>query len=233
MQTLRRFLDRWLFEEYQTDSKSLGLFRMLFASYVLLAELPRGLWSLPQAAFSPPVSIPALFTHYPPHWLMLTFNIGTMLCGCCLLLGLFTATSSFGMALGMMLVNSFSFADGKIDEGLLMWVALFMARSGWGAAYSLDARRRGAPAASPHQAWLMAVLAMAIGFALFTAGSAKLRGGWLRPDSLGTRYHLFWDYYVFGRQMPLAGWAFRNLPHWGWKLADWPTVFWESSFFLC
>jgi uncharacterized membrane protein YphA (DoxX/SURF4 family) len=232
MKTLRRFVDRWLFEEYRTDAESLGLFRILFSSYVLLAELPRGLWVLPEAAFSPPVGIAALFTHYPPYWLMLLLNAAAMLSGCCLLLGLWTTASSFGLGIGTLLVNSFCYADGKIDEGLLLWVALLMAYSGWGARFSIDERRRrGAPEApSRHQPWLLAVLAMVIGFALFTAGSAKARGGWLRPDSLGTRYHLFWDYYVFGRQTPLAGWAFRHLPSWAWKCADWPTVLWETGF---
>jgi len=234
MQTLRRFTDRWLFEEYQTDPESLGLFRILFCSYALVAELPHGLWALPSAAFSAPVSIAALFAQPAPYALILALNVATIVCGCCLLIGLWTVASSYGLAIGMMSVNSFSFADGKIDEGLLMFVALLMAHSGWGAAYSLDSRRRGAatPQRSPHQSWLMAVLALVIGCALFTAGSAKARGGWLRTDSFGTRYHLFWDYYVFGRQMPLAGWAFRNLPRWAWKCADWSTVLWESAFVL-
>ncbi len=74
------------------------------------------------------------------------------------------------------------------------------------------------------------MLALLIGFALFTAGSAKAKGGWLRLDTLGTRYHLFWDYFVYERKTAVATWAWQHLPHFAWKGADWGTVLWESTF---
>jgi hypothetical protein len=231
MQMFRKAIDRWLFDEYRTDAESLALFRILFAGYVLVAELPVALWRPPSAAFSPPVSVAAFFTDYPSHGLIVALNAAVMLCACCLMIGFYTEASAVGLGLGGMLVNSFGFADGKIDEGLLVWVALVLAFSGWGSHFSVDQlRQRNRLDSSRHQAWLLATLAMLIGFALFTAGSAKMHGGWLNPRALGTRYHLFWDYFVFGRRTALAGWAFHSLPHWAWKCADWSTVCWEFGF---
>jgi hypothetical protein len=227
---LRKQIDRWLFEEYRTDVLSLALFRIFFGAYVLVVELPTALWTLPQAAFSPPVSFLALFTHFPPRGLVLLLNAATMACACMLLIGWRTVLASFGLAVGLLLVQTFRFADGKIDEGMAMFVALLLARSGWGAVISVDERRSAGVERSPHQPWLTAILALVIGFALFTAGSAKVHGSWLSPGALGTRYHLFWDYYVFGRKMPLATWCFQHLPSWAWKLLDWPTVLWEVGF---
>src|SRR4051812_22676040 len=111
---LRRHIDRWLFEEYRTDVLSLALFRIFFASFVLVVELPSALWTLPQAAFSPPVSVAAFLTGFPPHGLIVALNAATMICACLLLIGLRTVVASFGVSIGLMLVETFRFADGKI-----------------------------------------------------------------------------------------------------------------------
>jgi hypothetical protein len=228
---LLRRADRWLFEEYRTSTEDLALFRIIFGVYALVATLPAGLWTLPQAAFSPPVSIAALFTSFPGPGVMLALNAAAMLCASSLIIGLYTAASSLGLACTALLINSFAFADGKIDQGLVIWIASVLAFSGWGSAFSVDARRAGAPSGeSAHQAWLLALFALLLGFAMFTAGSAKARGGWLRFDTLGTRYHLFWNYFVTGRTTALATWAWGNLPPWAWKAADFSTVLWEIGF---
>lgn len=242
MNSLRRHFDHWLFEEYKIDAQSLGLFRIVFSAYVLANELPTGLWTLPQAAYNSPLSPAALFTHYPPHWVMVALNAATMVCASSLLIGLYTVASSLGLALGTVLIDSFAFADGKIDEGLLLWVAVVLAFSGWGDALSVDRYRRAREPRSSaaardassalRRASSLAALALLVGLALFTAGSAKARGGWLHLDTLGTRYHLFWDYFVYNRKTALATWAWQSLPHWGWKLGDWGTVLWESTFVL-
>jgi uncharacterized membrane protein YphA (DoxX/SURF4 family) len=233
MQMLRRGFDRWLFDEYRTDPESLAIFRIFFATFVLVNEFPTGLWTEPAVAYSPPVSFAAFFTGPPPHWLMVALNLATMLSAASLLVGLYTVASSFAVAFGTIVINSFCFADGKIDEGLVIWVALILARSGWGGAFSVDRfRGRASPADTEGKAWLVTLLTMVIGFALFTAGSAKLHGGWLSPNAYGTRYHLFWDYYVFGRKTPLATWAWGHLPAFAWKAGDISTVLWEVGFVL-
>lgn len=234
MLKLGKIIDRWLFEEYRTDPESLAFFRIIYASYVLAVELPNGLWRLPRSAFSPPVSLAALFTDYPAPAVMVTLNLCAILCACCLLIGLFTELASFGLFVATVFVESFCFADGKIDEGLLVFISPLLAYSGWGSCFSVDQYRRPelARKSTAAQPSLTAILALVVGFALFTAGSAKLHGGWLHPKALGTRYHLFWDYYVFGRQMPLATWALQKLPAWAWKCGDWMTMLWELSFTL-
>lgn len=228
---LLRRADLWLFEEYRSSAEDLALFRIVFGVYALVATLPAGLWTLPQAAFSPPVSVAALFTSFPAPGVMLALNATAMLCASSLIIGLHTAAASLGLACSALVINSFAFADGKIDEGLVIWIASVLAFSGWGNAFSVDARRAVTPPGeSAHRAWLLALFALLLGFAMFTAGSAKARGGWLRFDTLGTRYHLFWNYFVTGRKTPLATWAWAHLPRWAWKAADFSTVLWEVGF---
>jgi hypothetical protein len=231
MKTLLYRFDHWLFEEYRTDVESMALFRILFGAYVLLVALPAGLPSLPAAAYSPPIGLHALFTTPPPHWVMVGLDGVALLCGSSLLVGLFTAASSLGLAVSCALLHSFCFADGTVDQGLVVWIALVLAPSGWGDAFSVDhyRGRRGSGPATPGRSWTLAILAMVIGFALFTAGVTKIRGGWLRTDSDATRFHLFRSA-LYGRHTSVAALASKYLPSWGWTLGNWFTVAWQTGF---
>lgn len=230
--TLLEHIDRWLFEEYRTDPESLGIYRIIYASYLLLVGLPWGLWvrNLPQASFNPPVSIAALFTDYPPFWVMAALNVVALVAASALLVGYRTVAASLTVAVTLMLIHGFSFADGKIDQIIvLVLIPLVLAYSGWGRAFSIE-RRDDRP--WPNQPWLLALLALLTGCALFTAGIGKISGGWLNPSSLGTRWHLLWNYYSVGRETLAGSWALEHLPHWGWKGMDWTVAAWEAGFVL-
>src|SRR5205807_3555045 len=49
-------LDRWMFESFATSAPSLGIYRMIFASYLLLFAMPSVRWvsAVPDAFFTPP-----------------------------------------------------------------------------------------------------------------------------------------------------------------------------------
>lgn len=237
MRHLWQRIDRWLFEEYRTDAVSLGFFRVFFGSYLVLRTLPLGYWirELPPTSFCPPVSFAALFQHYPPHWVIVALNAATALCACMLVVGYRTVFSSIGVAVGLVAIESFCYADGKIDHRILEVITpLTLAFSGWGSTFSIDARRGSGEARrfSTNHAPSLAILAMLIGFALFTAGFAKIHGGWLNQNVLATRWQLMPNYYLVGRKVGAASWALEKLPPWLWKCMDWSTVLWEAGFIL-
>jgi hypothetical protein len=237
MQALLRNVDRWLFEEYRTSLEDLAIFRILFASYVLIGTLPIGLWlhDLPQASFSPPISLAALFRDYPPYWVIYALNLATIFFTFTLLIGWRTAYSSFGVCIGTVLTQSFCYADGKIDHDILIAIVpLMLARSGWGDHYSFDAghvERKDASAAE-RQPWLSAILALLIACAVFTAGLAKYHGGWLSLHSLAIRWQLLPNFCLVERTTGVGAWAMRTLQPWAWKSMDISTVLWEMSFVL-
>jgi hypothetical protein len=237
MKRLLKIVDRWLFEEYRTRAEDLGIFRVLFAAYVLIGYLPKGLWirELPQAAFSPPLSAAALFRDYPAYSLLWGMNAVTLVFACTLLLGWRTTLSSWAVALGSLLICTFCYADGKIDHDILVsLVPLLLAGSGWGQTFSLDARRGVGedPASAERQPWLCALLALCVGLGFLTAGLAKARGGWLSPHTLATQWYLFPNFYVTGRAASSAEWAMQQLPRGAWKAMDIVTVIWETTFVL-
>jgi hypothetical protein len=237
MHRLRQRIDRWLFEEYRTDAASLGFFRIFFGCYLVLRTLPLGYWirELPPTSFCPPVSVAAFFQHYPSHWVIVALNAATALSACMLVLGMNTVFSSIGVAVGLVSIETFCYADGKIDHRILEVITpLALAFSGWGTAFSIDAKRGPEEARrfSANHSVSLAILAMLIGFALFTAGFAKVHGGWLSPNVLATRWQLMPNYYLVGRKVGAASWALENLPPSLWKCMDWSTVLWEAGFIL-
>ncbi len=236
MNSLIQRVDHWLFEEYRTSLENLAIFRVLFASYVLVDSLPVALWvrDLPQAAFAPPASLAALFHDYPPHWVMVGMNAVTILCTCSLLIGWRTVMSSLGVALGSVVMRSFAYADGKIDNDIMVvLVPLTLAFSGWGQRLSVDGTRSSSNdvLAERRQPWLLALLALLIGLGFLSAGTAKARGGWLSTHTLATRWHLE-NVDSAGRDDASGVWSLATFPAWVWKSMDLTTVVWECTFVL-
>jgi uncharacterized membrane protein YphA (DoxX/SURF4 family) len=237
MKRLQRVFDRWLFDEYHYDFRSLALFRIVFASYLLLTAFPDGLWlrDYPAVAFSPPLSLAAFFQGFPPNWVVVAANAGALLGTALLLIGFQTPITSFVTVCLFVLIRTFCYADGKIDHDILIAVVpLVLAGSGWGNELSADALRGrpvpGAPTAP--RPWLLAILALLIGLALFTAGIAKVWGGWLRLESQATVFYLLPNYYMVGREQPLASWALTHLSRPLWEVMDWVPTLWECSVVL-
>jgi Vitamin K-dependent gamma-carboxylase len=234
MKLVRATVDRWLFTEYSYDAESLAIYRVLFCIYVIAVTLPAGLWirELPAASFCPPLGLAALFQHYPSYGVMLGLNALTLAAACATLVGIQTPLASVVFAVAFVLVRTFCFADGKIDHDILLPItALLLGFAGWGNAYSLDVlmqkRRWGAP--TELRPWLLAVFALVIGLALFTAGAAKLLGGWLDLARPATRWQLLSNYYVVERKPEMARWALMHFPTAVWKVGDVATVLWEMG----
>jgi len=229
--------DHWLFDEYEYSFEDLGIYRVLFAVYVLLVGFPSALWvrDAPPVSFSPPLGLMAFFTNYPPNWSIVALNAVAFGFTALLLVGLHTPLTSIGTGLSFIAVRSICFADGKIDHDILLGLApLVLAGSGWGNVLSFDALRgrpvRLAPRAS--QPWLLAVLALLIGLCILSAGLAKLRGGWLHLETHATVWHLLPNYYLVGRAQPLAKWALGHFPGALWEAMDWSTTIWECTVVL-
>ncbi|CAN5827784.1 hypothetical protein BH23ACT10_BH23ACT10_17550 [soil metagenome] len=104
-----------------------------------------------------------------------------------------------------------------------------MAFSNWGEAYSLDARagRRGEGASG----WPIALLALLLAFAMFTAAVPKVWGGWLDPSSQAVRGHLLQRFHAVGIDDYLAPMLVSaELPVVAWELLDYAAVLFETTF---
>ena len=70
MRTISGAFERWLFDEYQVPSTGFGLFRILYASVLLVQFLPSGLWL---------AELPAAFLLPPPGFTYFSFEIPSAL----------------------------------------------------------------------------------------------------------------------------------------------------------
>ncbi len=230
-------LDRWLFEGFPVTAHGLAAYRIAYAMFVLLILDPghsayfnfRPLAGLPNSFFSPPPGPMQLFHGFPPNWFFNGLHFALDCSLVALLFGYRTRLASWLTGALFLIGFGFLFSAGKINHVLLLvllpWLMSF---TNWGAVWSLDARQgRTRPEVA---SWPLALLALLIGFALFTAGFTKLMGGWLDPTTPATQGHWLKQYFIVGRQDLLANLVTYPWPAGLWELLDWGTVFLELGF---
>lgn len=229
-------IDFWMFESYRTTGKDLAVYRILFALCVIFTRVPSAGWLhyTPQAFFSPPPSLAALSTTLPPESLIIGLNVLLALSLQMLLLGYRTQLASLATGLLLLTINSFGYTIGHINHDILIALTpVIMAFSGWGRAYSLDALGKvKADIDTPEGSWCLALLALVIGIAMFTAGWVKLTSGWFNPRIHSTMGHLLINYAVIGRHTWLAEQLLQFDSFWLWESADWIVTIMELGFLV-
>ena len=236
--SMTRRLDRWIFDAFTVTPEGLGLYRIFFATFALLFVTPghsslvdfTAVSALPAAFFHPPPGPMMLFSEFPPPLVLPAVELLLTLSLVALLLGYRTRTASIATGVLMLVGYGFAFSVGKINHVMLIvLLPLVMAASNWGAAYSLDAQRTPGTSRTVH-AWPLAMMALLVGFAMFTAGFSKLLGGWLDPTTQATQGHFIKHFFVRGRQDLLAP-IFTTVDHpLFWEALDVATVVFEIGF---
>lgn len=222
-----RALEARSLESYTARPEDLAIFRGLYAAYVLCSVIPIANWLplAPRAFFYPPLGPAALFSAPPPAIALTGLNLLLAVFATMLFVGWKTGAASAGTGLTLFVLDSWAYSLGKINHDILLVVTpLLLGFSGWGRALSIDGLRRHCAAGERTTAWPLALLSLLIGFAMFTAGWAKVTSGWLDPQARCTYGHLAHSYLLKGRETWAAHWAFHIDSTWIWKAADWSTV---------
>ncbi|HKQ60100.1 MAG TPA: hypothetical protein VJS92_02370 [Candidatus Polarisedimenticolaceae bacterium] len=224
-------LDRWMFEEYRTPAASLAVCRILYAACILGIYLPQHLWiaRFPDSFLNPPYGFTIFFAGFPPAAYFVALNVLAVFAGVGLLVGYRTRACAVGLALLLLAGNAWAYSFGKINNDILLVVIpLVLQFSGWGDAYSLDARR-GRPVDPSRNAWPLALLALVVGCAMLTGAQPKAASGWLDPHTHAVRGHLLRNAYVVGRMNPLAALMLRVQSGAFWEAFDDATVLLEGA----
>ena len=214
----------------------LGLARLTVSLTLLFFLIPgdgfthyRFLSDLPSGFYAPPPGPMQLFGEFPPFFLFVFLHSLILLSGVAMLIGYRTKVSSLVCGFSLLLLQGILFSVGKIDHEILVpLVPIVMAFSNWGAAWSADAvtgRKE-----EEVQSWPLALMALLIGFMMFTAGFPKLLGGWLDPATQAAQSHVLNQFYGRGRQDLLATFAAGVHQPFLWELLDWFTVLFELFF---
>lgn len=225
-------LDRWMFSAFELSPRGAAVYRMLFAAGLLLAIKPP-VWTFiadyPDSFFSPPFGVTFFFfTGFPPALYFQALNVVLVFAAVALFFGWHTRAASLALAASIFAGNMWSYSFGKINHDILFIVVpLVMAFSGWGDALSVDATRRTAPPRT--NAWPLALLALLVGFAMFTAGWTKAVTGWLDPTTHATHGQLIMNYFIQNRTDGLSSLALGVEAPWFWELLDQSTVVLECA----
>ena len=234
-------LFEWMEREYEASALSLAVFRIVYATLLLLLIAPIGtnLLGLPGSAFSPPPGLPRVFPALPgPGWVT-GINAAIIVFGGLLLVGWRTRTVSLLLGVVIILAFAAQYSTGKISHTILVGLTPFvMSLSGWGARLSIDAKRYAALPGEQRdrlRLWscrALALLALGIGLAFSTAGYVKANTGWLALDTSATLGHAFSNIHGSGRAPLLFETFRRHMPAVGWEVMDWGVVVFEFGM-LC
>jgi hypothetical protein len=224
--------DRFLTRAYAPGPGDLALFRVLWASWLLVDYLPRALWTptAPRIFFSPPLGIPALLPEPLSQAPVLALEAAAATAALFLLLGCGTRAASLATAVLVLALDSVAFAFcGPSHTVLAYAVPAILAFSSWGERYSVDARGGGPRTEPERDAFLLAILAFVIGAAFFWAGAEKATSGWLDPERHATWGHLARTWVITERGTALTPWALGvELPYF-WSGVDWVTLVFELA----
>lgn len=228
--------ENWIFNSYSPTSEGLGLYRIFAALFFLVFLFPdvafySTLDSFPDAFFTPPPGPMVLFDGFPPETFLRFIHGLLMVSWVGVLVGYKTKWSSILAGLSMVILQGFMFSLGKINhEILLAATPIIMAFSNWGAAFSVDSTY--GEEKESVEGWPLVLLALLLGFMMFTAGFPKILGGWLDPSTQATRGHLFNQFFVRERQDLFAEFAVQFDVAFVWEVLDWATIFFEVGFLV-
>ena len=231
-----RRLDAWIHDSFETSSEGLALYRILFAVFALVVISPGHqpyvdlvpLAALPDSWFTPPAGPMMLFGGFPSEATSRIIHLLLNVSLAALLVGFRTRFASVATGVLFLVIFGFSNSLGKINHTILFaLLPLIMVPSGWGSAYSYDSM---GGARKEHASWPLPLLAIVISFAMFTAGFAKILGGWLDPGTHAAYGHLVKQFFVRGRTDLLADYAIGLQSEVLWEIADYATVFFEVGF---
>ena len=237
LSSLTKHLDHWIFEEYRVPPRALSVFRVGYAAFILLVVgVPPFRWvgGKPDIFFDPPMlSVVRLFDRLPAPIFFWMLDVVVTLLFVFLLFGFRTRWTSWLLSVGLFMGFNWSYAYGKIDHDTLLMalVPLVMSFSGWEAHYSLDQKRSSRPL-SPEQYWPVALLALLLGFAMFSAGMPKLLSGWLDPTTHAVQGYTIRQHYDFYADQLLAPVMSHYHQPWFWELLDYSAVLFEVGFLL-
>lgn len=243
-------LDRWIHTSFRASPQGLGAYRIFYAVFALLVVAPghdvyaslAGFVGLPSSMYAPPPGPMQLFSGFPPRIVAETVHILLNLSLAALLLGYRTRTASILTGVLFLVLFGFSYSIGKINHNILfVLVPIIMSASGWGSALSFDAVRRGTASGANTErsdpplnggavSWPLMLLGLIVGFAIFTAGFAKILGGWLDPNTHAAYGHVLKNVFVRGRSALFAPLVADIESGAVWEMFDYLTVFFEVGF---
>ena len=228
--------EQWIFYSFKVSPEGLALSRIFSALFILFFLIPgmgmshfTYLSSLPSDFYTPPPGPMMLLDEFPPLFMFQAVHTVIIVSLIAMLFGYYTKLSSIIAGVSILILQGFIFSIGKVNHELLIaLVPIVMAFSNWGTRFSIDSTR--GLNNREINSWPLTLLALFIGFMMFTAGFPKILGGWLDPSTQAVQGHLFNQFYVRERDAFLAPFFVGLNSLVFWEMLDWATIIFEVGF---
>lgn len=238
-----KYIYKLLPDSFYIQPKHLSVYRIVYCSAIMLfVGLPSFYWlgNSIDYLFNPPsISLANLFDGFPGGLFFSALTLINLVAFFFMFWGMYCKGASVVYVVSSVIGHNFIYSFGKIEHGMLLLLTpLLLAFAGWGDYYSFDAYRRSKPTQPVRKqrhetvSLLISLLAIAIGFSMFTAGLFKITGGWLSWSAEAVRGHMLNNYYALGRDKFLAGYLLQSDSHIFWKLMDYSTLVFEIGMLL-
>lgn len=227
-------IDYFIFDSYKLKTEYLGAYRILYCVLTFtFFGIPSFGWigNSPNLLFSPQdVSLANLFDSFPDAVFFTVADLFIVVLYLMLLFGWRTKYTSLALFFVLLICQSFSFSFGKVDHNIIwLIIPLVMAFSGWGNIYSIDNLLR---KKEKENSWAISLMALLLGFAMFTAGFPKLYSGWLSWQSHATFSHMIYNALYWERSPLLLQEALQIKSFIFWEALDYLAVMFEFGFLI-
>ena len=226
--------DNWLFNTYKISDKGLSIYRIIYSLFILLIigvpNFCKVLNPHSEIFYNPPFfSFSTLFNDFPPV-LLYFISFSLPLLYILLLIGYKTRIISLFIALLSLIGFNFLYSYGKISHGsYLFWlIPFFMSFTNWGSFYTINNSNY----KNADNSWPIVILALSIGFFMFSSGFSKLFGGWLDLNSQATCGNFYRHYLVKEKQEYLSFLLLNINSKYFWEFLDYFVVLFEVFFLL-
>lgn len=223
-------LDNWMFASYPLSATSLGIFRIVFATILLVGTQPQLAWisSYPSSLFAPPVGPFLPLPGIPPELSIFALIAALNISLVALAFGYRTRAASFATA-GLLFVGyGISYSFGAIDHNFSLVLApLLFGLSNWGERFSVDRILGRVKDDGPR--WPLMLFMLLIGLMMFGAGVGKLIGGWLDPGTQATQGYVIQLLFRRPEGNPFAEWLLGRSDGL-FEVLDYATVVFEIGF---
>jgi len=230
------YLEKRLHEVAYMDARSLSIFRIIFASYLLFFFNPSRYTRIseyPDIFYNPPtLSIAALFSKFPPDAFFQAVVFLLPLLFILLLFGYKTKYISLILSLLIIICDSFQYSLGKIDHGrhLPVIMLFLMTFSDWGRYYSIDSYNGIRKKFNKKRNYGLSLTALCICFGFFTAGVVKYTWFDLDLSTQAVRGWLNDTYYIKKSDKYLVGYFMELKNNLFWELIDSLAFLFETIF---
>lgn len=222
------------FTSYHPSYEFLAFYRIFFSLFLLWVGISDNSWiySIPGSAMLPPVSILSFTDFIPSEFFFVACRFIMHMCLLLILIGFKPRIFAIIYMVLYIVTNNYAYSFGKINHDFIYTLPLLvMAFSPWNRVYSFFPE--------PEQetdglakSWPIFLMSLIFSFGMFTAGFAKILGGWLSIETQYTQIFFNKYRYIMGWKDLLSDVYDSIESRLFWEILDYFTVIFETIFIV-